>query len=88
MERCTCRRLAGQARCQLAVGSRGGGDTYAPMYGPGSPEGAKPGSKEYADWAVAQARAGNKLPQVSSTEDKYMLSPISISTVAASSCRW
>lgn len=52
-----------------------GGDTYAPMYGPGSPEGAKPGSKEYADWAVAQARAGNKLPQVSSTEDKYMLSP-------------
>lgn len=29
------------------------------------PAGAKPGSREYADWALAQARAGNKLPQVS-----------------------
>jgi hypothetical protein len=25
----------------------------------------KPGSREYADWAMTQARAGNKLPQVS-----------------------
>lgn len=31
----------------------------------GPPTGAKPGSKAYADWAVAQARAGKKLPQVS-----------------------
>lgn len=29
------------------------------------PAGAKPGSKAYADWAVAQARAGKELPQVS-----------------------
>ena len=29
------------------------------------PAGAVPGSKAYADWAVAQARAGKELPQVS-----------------------
>jgi hypothetical protein len=29
------------------------------------PAGAKPGSREYADWAMTQARAGKKLPQVS-----------------------
>lgn len=29
------------------------------------PEGAKPGSQEYAQWALENARAGNKLPQVS-----------------------
>lgn len=29
------------------------------------PVGAKPGSREYADWAMAQARAGKTLPQVS-----------------------
>lgn len=31
----------------------------------------KPGSREYADWAAAQARAGNKLPQVSSMDPKF-----------------
>lgn len=29
------------------------------------PAGAQPGSREYADWAAQQARAGNALPQVS-----------------------
>lgn len=29
------------------------------------PEGLRPGTREYADWAAQQARAGNKLPQVS-----------------------
>lgn len=29
------------------------------------PEGAKPGSREYAQWALEQARSGNKLPMVS-----------------------
>lgn len=29
------------------------------------PSGAKPGSREYADWAAARTQAGNKLPQVS-----------------------
>jgi len=53
-----------------------GGPVYAPLYGEDAPPaGAKPGSREYADWAVAQARAGKTLPQVSSTEDKFMLSP-------------
>jgi len=33
--------------------------------GDGPPGGAKPGSREYADWAVEQARAGKELPQVS-----------------------
>lgn len=32
----------------------------------GPPADAKPGSKAYADWAVAQARAGKQLPMVSS----------------------
>jgi hypothetical protein len=36
-----------------------GGATDAP------PAGAKPGSKEYADWALGRARAGQELPQVS-----------------------
>lgn len=31
----------------------------------GPPAGAKPGSREYADWAMSQARAGKTLPQVS-----------------------
>lgn len=31
------------------------------------PSDLKPGSKEYADWAVQQAKAGKKLPQVSPT---------------------
>ncbi|MDC9825679.1 hypothetical protein PRN20_18245 [Devosia sp. ZB163] len=30
-----------------------------------APEGLKPGSREYADWAVQQAKAGRELPQVS-----------------------
>lgn len=29
------------------------------------PEGAKPGSREYADWALARAKAGKDVPQVS-----------------------
>lgn len=29
------------------------------------PAGLRPGTREYADWAAQQARAGNKLPQVS-----------------------
>lgn len=33
--------------------------------GDGPPAGAQPGSKAYADWAMAQARAGKPLPQVS-----------------------
>lgn len=32
-----------------------------------APEGLKPGSREYADWAVQQAKAGRDLPQVSQT---------------------
>lgn len=32
------------------------------------PAGLTPGSREYADWAAAEARAGRKLPQVSRTE--------------------
>jgi hypothetical protein len=32
-----------------------------------APAGLKPGSREYADWAMTQARAGKKLPQVSET---------------------
>lgn len=35
-----------------------------PQQQAGTPPG-KPGSREYADWAAAQARAGKKLPQVS-----------------------
>lgn len=51
-----------------------GSGPYASTYGPdGPPSSAKPGSKEYADWAMEQAKAGKKLPQVSSTEDKFML---------------
>lgn len=33
------------------------------LFGP--PEGAVPGSRDYADWAAAEARAGRKLPKVS-----------------------
>lgn len=32
---------------------------------------AKPGSREYADWALKQALAGNKLPQVSAAPPEY-----------------
>lgn len=35
------------------------------------PAGAVPGSKEYSDWAIAQVRAGNKLPQVSPPPPEY-----------------
>jgi hypothetical protein len=35
------------------------------------PAGAKPGSREYADWAAAAARAGVKLPQVSDLSGKF-----------------
>lgn len=37
----------------------------------GPPAGAKPGSREYADWAVQQAKAGKPLPQVSPTPPEY-----------------
>lgn len=33
------------------------------LFGP--PDGLKPGSREYADWAAEQARAGRPLPQIS-----------------------
>lgn len=39
------------------------------------PAGAKPGSKEYADWAMLQARAGKELPQV--TKDLGFQNPYS-----------
>lgn len=35
------------------------------------PAGAKPGSREYADWAAAQARAGAPLPQVSAQPQEW-----------------
>lgn len=35
------------------------------------PEGAKPGSRAYADWAAARARAGQALPQVSDLSPKF-----------------
>lgn len=35
------------------------------------PAGAKPGSREYADWAAAASRAGIKLPQVSDLSPKF-----------------
>lgn len=63
----------------------GGSWRDAPL-APGSampPAGLKPGSKEYADWAVEQAKAGKKLPQVSPTPpepeawgDKGVILPI------------
>src|SRR6185369_11374253 len=36
----------------------------APAADSGPPQGAAPGSREYADWAAAQARAGKPLPQI------------------------
>ena len=35
------------------------------------PEGAKPGSREYADWAAQRARGGNALPEVSDLSGKF-----------------
>lgn len=35
------------------------------------PAGAKPGSREYADWAAAASRAGIKLPQVSDLSPRF-----------------
>lgn len=45
----------------------GGGQFWAndPVDDSAPPAGAKPGSKAYADWALAQARAGKELPMVS-----------------------
>jgi hypothetical protein len=37
----------------------------------GLPPAAKPGTKEYANWALKQALAGNKVPQVSQTPPEY-----------------
>lgn len=42
------------------------------------PAGAQPGSKAYADWAVAQARAGKKLPQVSEAPEFQAPQPTDI----------
>lgn len=36
---------------------------------PSAPEGLKPGSREYADWAVQQAKAGKALPQISAAPE-------------------
>jgi len=43
------------------------GQSLDAIFGPdaGPPAGARPGSAEYAQWAVQQAKAGNPLPQVS-----------------------
>ena len=49
---------------QPAAAASGPWSKYASAGGP--PAGAKPGSKAYADWAMAQARAGKELPMVSS----------------------
>lgn len=43
----------------------------APMLSDMPPEGAKPGSRAYADWAAQQARAGKKLPQVTKMDPKF-----------------
>lgn len=40
-----------------------------------APEGLKPGSREYADWAMEQARAGNKLPQISAAPEAEVPKP-------------
>jgi hypothetical protein len=42
-----------------------------------APEGLKPGTREYADWAAQQARAGKNLPQVSEhqTAESSVLDP-------------
>lgn len=37
----------------------------------GPPQSAKPGSREYADWAAAQARSGAALPQVSEAPPEW-----------------
>lgn len=47
----------------------GGGDVAQP------PAGAKPGSREYADWAMEQARAGKKLPQISAAPEADVPTP-------------
>lgn len=36
------------------------------------PAGARPGSREYADWAAQRARAGKELPQVSDQSPRFM----------------
>lgn len=43
----------------------------------GPPAGAEPGTREYADWAAEQARAGNELPQISESPepDSSILDP-------------
>jgi len=40
----------------------------ASMGGSGPPAGARPGSREYAQWAASEARAGRELPRVSGPE--------------------
>lgn len=43
----------------------------APLMSDMPPDGAKPGSRAYADWAASRARAGKALPQVSSLDPKF-----------------
>lgn len=40
-----------------------------------APEGLKPGTREYAQWAAQQARAGNKLPQISNPNPQPTVQP-------------
>lgn len=42
-----------------------------------APAGAKPGSKEYADWALAQVKAGKSVPQVSAAPEYRAPQPTS-----------
>ena len=48
-----------------------GGGAQPPQVSPEPPAGARPGSREYADWAAAASRAGIKLPQVSDLSPKF-----------------
>lgn len=58
-------------------GAATGGQFWAndPVDDSAPPAGAKPGSKAYADWALAQARAGKKLPQISAAPEADIPQP-------------
>lgn len=61
---------------QIAAGHQNSTGATAPAVpATGPPPGAVPGSKEYAAWAVQQAKAGNALPQVSQTTPSSALQP-------------
>lgn len=54
------------AAVEEIAGQMGASAVPSPSLGPATPPaGLRPGTREYADWAGEQARAGNKLPQVS-----------------------